>query len=322
MSDMPTKVSIQEEGPREGIQISAHPIATANKIRLVDALSETGLKEIQCASFVNPKRVPNWADAEIVAASVRKVPGVHYTVLWLNEKGFERASKVPGLYLKGALMTSPSEQFLTKNQNQTFETNAQALRNQLAMYREHGLHFFRASVAAAFGCNYAGEIDVADVIAAVERILRISEEGGVALDLLNLADTMGWATPRSIKEVVHGVRTQWPNLRLNLHLHNTRGMGIANAYAGLELGVDSFDGSIGGVGGCPFAAHKGAAGNVCTEDLVFMCEEMGIETGVDLDKLIEVARLGDEIFGYELRGSVMRGGSLSEIRGRSMAVPA
>lgn len=322
MPDIPKEVSIQEEGPREGIQISAHPIATADKIRLVDALSETGLKEIQCASFVNPKRVPNWADAEIVARSVRKLPGIKYTVLWLNEKGFERARQIPGLYLKGALMTSPSEQFLTKNQNQTFETNAQALRNQLATYKEHGLHFFRGSVAAAFGCNYDGDIAVADVIAAIERVLQIAEEGGVTLDLLNLADTMGWATPRSIKQVVHAVRERWPDMRLNLHLHNTRGMGIANAYAGLEMGVDSFDGSIGGVGGCPFAAHKGAAGNVCTEDLVFMCEEMGIKTGVDLDKLIEVARLGDEIFGYELRGSVMRGGSLSEIRKRSTAVPA
>ncbi len=144
----------------------------------------------------------------------------------------------------------------------------------------------------------------------------------MTLDILNLADTMGWATPLGIQRVVGAVRERWPSLRINLHLHNTRGMGIANAYAGLELGVDSFDGSIGGVGGCPFAAHKGAAGNVCTEDLVFMCEEMGIETGVNLDRLLEVARLGDEIFGYPLPGSVMRGGSLGEIRRAATMVSA
>ena len=318
MSDLPKSVSIQEEGPREGFQISAHPIATAQKIRLVDALSGTGLQEIQCASFVNPKRVPNWADAEDVARGVRKEPGVRYTVLWLNERGFERARAIPDLYFKGAMMTAASEPFLIENQNQTFAANEQMLRNSLELYKQQGLHFFRGSVAAAFGCNYAGEISTKDVVGAVERIMSVARDGGVTLDVLNLADTMGWATPLGIRRVVSAVRERWPDLRINLHLHNTRGMGIANAYAGLELGVDSFDGSIGGVGGCPFAAHKGAAGNVCTEDLVFMCEEMGITTGVNLERLIEVARLGDEIFGYPLRGSVMRGGSLSEARRASL----
>ena len=125
---------------------------------------------------------------------------------------------------------------------------------------------------------------------------------------------MGWATPQSIKRVVGAVREWWPALRITLHLHDTRGMGIANAYAGLEMGVDSFDASVAGLGGYPFAGHKGAAGNVCTEDLVLLCEEMGISTGIDLGKLIEAANLAEQIVGHPLPGSVMKGGSLEALR--------
>jgi hydroxymethylglutaryl-CoA lyase len=129
-----------------------------------------------------------------------------------------------------------------------------------------------------------------------------------------LADTMAWATPRKIRAVVDAVQDRFPELDITLHLHDTRGMGIANAYAGLEMGVRSFDASVAGLGGCPFAAHKGAAGNVCTEDLVFMCEEMGIDTGVDLDRLIDAASLAEEIVGHPLPGSVKQGGSLRRLR--------
>jgi hydroxymethylglutaryl-CoA lyase len=131
---------------------------------------------------------------------------------------------------------------------------------------------------------------------------------------LSLADTMAWATPLHIKRVVGAVRERWPDLRINLHLHDTRGLGVANAYAGLEMGVASFDASVAGLGGCPFAGHKGAAGNVCTEDLVFMCEEMGISTGIDVEKLIAAAQLAEEIVGHPLPGSVMRGGTLAKYR--------
>jgi hydroxymethylglutaryl-CoA lyase len=125
---------------------------------------------------------------------------------------------------------------------------------------------------------------------------------------------MAWATPQSIKRVVGAVRERWPDLRINLHLHDTRGLGLADAYAGLEMGVDSFDAAVAGLGGCPFAGHKGAAGNVCTEDLVFMCEEMGISTGVDLESLIQAAQLAEEVVGHPLPGSVMRGGTLARLR--------
>jgi hydroxymethylglutaryl-CoA lyase len=152
------------------------------------------------------------------------------------------------------------------------------------------------------------------VLGVVETAFEIAAEHDITLKRLSLADTMAWATPERIKRVVGAVRERWPELRINLHLHDTRGLGIANAYAGLEMGVDSFDASVAGLGGCPFAGHQGAAGNVCTEDLVFLCEEMGIATGVDLERLIAAAWLAEEIVGHPLPGSVMRGGSLARLR--------
>jgi hydroxymethylglutaryl-CoA lyase len=172
----------------------------------------------------------------------------------------------------------------------------------------------RGSLMAAFGCNFEGDIPVARVVALVGQILDVAQEHGVALEYVTLADTMAWATPLSIKRVVGALRERWPDLDIALHLHDTRGMAIANAYAGLEMGVTRFDSSVAGLGGCPFAGHRGAAGNVCSEDLVFLCHEMGIETGIDLDVLIECARLAEDVVGHPLPGSVMTGGTLAKYR--------
>lgn len=314
MSDMPKTISIQEEGPREGFQIEKRTIATDRKIALIDALSRTGLQEIQVASYVNPQKVPGWADAEAVVAGIDRRPGVRYTALWLNEKGFQRAAAATGLHLKGSLSTSASESFMVRNQNQDFAANDRVIANNLALYRQHGIGYIRLGVAAAFGCNFEGDVAPARVVDRIAAVERLVAEAGYAIDVLTLADTMAWANPESVKQVVGAVRERWPARRLILHLHDTRGMAIANAYAGLQMGVDSFDSSVAGLGGCPFAAHKGAAGNVCTEDLVFLCEEMGIRTGVDLDSLIDAARLAEEIFERPLPGSVMRGGNLASMR--------
>jgi hydroxymethylglutaryl-CoA lyase len=167
---------------------------------------------------------------------------------------------------------------------------------------------------AAFGCNFEGDIAPEKVVSMVDEIVRIAAAHGEAIEVLSLADTMAWATPESIKRVVGAVRNRHPSLQLSLHLHDTRGMGIANAYAGLQMGVDRFDASVAGLGGCPFAGHKSAAGNVCTEDLVFMCEEMGISTGIDLERLLDCARLAEDIVSHALPGAVMHGGSLKKLR--------
>jgi hydroxymethylglutaryl-CoA lyase len=315
MSDLPRRVDIHEEGPREGFQIEPGPISTERKVALIDALSATGLKRIQIASFVNPKRVPGWADAEAVVAGIHPRDGIRYSALWLNEKGLERAVALKDrLSLRGTISLCTSEPFIRRNQNRDLAENVRVQHAQIEIFKANGIPVESISMMAAFGCNFAGDIPVSTVTATVAQGFEIAAAHDLTIKSLSLADTMAWATPLSIKRVVGAVRERWPELRINLHLHDTRGLGVANAYAGLEMGVSSFDSSVAGLGGCPFAGHKGAAGNVCTEDLVFMCEEMGIATGIDIEALIAAARLAEEIVGHPLPGSVMRGGTLAKYR--------
>jgi len=316
MSDIPSRVQINEEGPREGFQFEKGPIPTARKIELIDRLSETGLNHIQVASFVNPNRVPGWADADQVVAGFKRRPGVEYTALWLNLKGFQRALASGRLDIKGSFSLTASETFLQRNQQRSMDDNIRAARETIEMYKQHNILLDRAGIMAAFGCNFEGEVPHQRVLDLIQLLLDISAEHGVRPRIFSLADTMAWATPKSVKELVGKVRNRYPDLTLSLHLHDTRGMGIANAYAGLEMGVAIYDATVAGLGGCPFAAHKGAAGNVCTEDLVFMLDETGIETGIDLDKLIEVAQLAEDIVGHPLPGSVKMGGSLKALRSK------
>jgi hydroxymethylglutaryl-CoA lyase len=318
MSDLPKTVSIQEEGPREGFQIEKGPIATARKVELIDALSQTGVKQIQVVSFVSPNAVPQMADAEDVVRAFKAKSGVRYTALWLNERGFERALACRRLDLVASVTLTASETFLKRNQRRTMAENLVAQRISISNYKAKGIPLESAGIMAAFGCNFEGEVPPQRVIELIGQVLEIAAEQDVKIKKLTLADTMAWATPASIKRLVGLVRERYPDLRITLHLHDTRGMGIANAYAGLEMGVDSFDAAVAGLGGCPFAAHAGAAGNVCTEDLVFMCQEMGIDAGVDLEALIAVARLAEDIVGHPLPGSVMRGGSLDALRRRGL----
>jgi hydroxymethylglutaryl-CoA lyase len=318
MSDLPRAVHITEEGPREGFQIEKGPIATARKIALIDALSQTGLDHIQVVSFVNPKAVPGMADAEDVVRGITPRDGVAYTALWLNEKGFERALKFSDrLSNAGTIQLSASEKFSLRNQNRNAAQQLAAQHAIVEHYKAAGVAVERGSIMAAFGCNFEGDVPASRIVALVQQILDVADEHGVALEYLTLADTMAWATPLAIKRAVGALRERWPDLDIALHLHDTRGMAIANAYAGLEMGVTRFDSSVAGLGGCPFAGHQGAAGNVCTEDLVFLCDEFGIETGIDLDALIECARLAEDIVGHPLPGSVMKGGTLERFRQKS-----
>jgi hydroxymethylglutaryl-CoA lyase len=318
MSDLPRAVHITEEGPREGFQIEKGPIATARKIALIDALSQTGLDHIQIVSFVNPKAVPGMADAEDVVRGITPRDGVAYTALWLNEKGFERALKFSDrLSNAGTIQLSASEKFSLRNQNRNAAQQLAAQHAIVEHYKAAGVAVERGSIMAAFGCNFEGDVPASRMVALVQQILDVAQEHGVTLKYCTLADTMAWATPLTIKRAVGALRECWPDLDIALHLHDTRGMAIANAYAGLEMGVTRFDSSVAGLGGCPFAGHQGAAGNVCTEDLVFLCDEFGIETGIDLDALIECARLAEDIVGHPLPGSVMKGGSLERFRQKS-----
>ena len=314
---LPNRVHIYEEGPREGFQIEKGPIATARKIELIDALSQTGLTDIQIVSFVNPRRVPGMADAEDVVRGITPKAGIAYTGLWLNEQGFERAVATGRLAIKGTIVLCGSETFLKRNQNRDFAAQAASQRALMERYQALGIPVERGSIMASFGCNFEGAVPVERIVDVVGQMLEMAREHGVTLRYISLADTMAWATPESIKRVIGAVRDKYPEIELGLHLHDTRGMGVANAYAGLEMGITRFDAAVAGLGGCPFAGHAGAAGNVCTEDLVFMCDEMGIETGIDLETLLDCARLAEDVVGHPLPGSVMKGGSLERLRERA-----
>ena len=315
MSDLPNFVTINEEGPREGFQIEPGPISTANKIKLIDALSETGLKNIQACSFVNPRLVPGWADAEAVVEGFTAVKGIKYTGLYFNGNGLDRALKYQGkLTLSGSISLTASEGFTKKNLNRSHAENVAAMKRQASLHLDNKINVNRIGVMAAFGCNYQGDIAPDVVVNTLKDGMMIAEETGSEITVFSLADTMGWAAPHRIERVLGEVRNQWPEMEISLHLHDTRGLAVANAYAGLKMGIRSFDTTVGGLGGCPFAGQPKAAGNICTEELVLLCEELGIKTGVDLDVLIEVGRLAEDIVGHQLPGELIHAGSLDAFR--------
>ncbi|MEC8235287.1 MAG: hydroxymethylglutaryl-CoA lyase, partial [Pseudomonadota bacterium] len=296
MSDLPSTVEIHEEGPREGFQIEPGPISTVDKVKLIDALSKTGLKHIQACSFVNPRLVPGWADAEKVVESFDAHEDVEYTGLYFNGNGLDRALAFKDkLTISGSISLTASEGFTKKNLNRTHAENMAAMERHVMSHLELGIPVNRIGVMAAFGCNYQGDISPATVIKTLEDGMQIAAKTGAEITLFSLADTMGWAAPHRIERVVGEVRNVWPDMTISLHLHDTRGLAIANAYSALKMGVRQFDSTVGGLGGCPFAGQPKAAGNICTEELVLLCEELGIATGVDLDQLIEVGRLAEDI---------------------------
>ena len=315
MSDLPKYVEIHEEGPREGFQIEPGPISTADKIRLIEALAETGLHHVQACSFVNPRIVPGWADAEAVVEGFKAKPGIHYTGLYFNGNGMDRALAFKDkLTIAGSISLTASVGFTKKNLNRTPEENLAAMRRQTELHLSRGIPVNRLGVMAAFGCNYQGDISPATVVSTLEDGMKIAEETGAKIDVFSLADTMGWGAPHRMEKVIGEVRNRWPDMKIALHLHDTRGLAVANAHAALKMGVSQFDSSVGGLGGCPFAGQPKAAGNICTEELVLLCEEMGIETGVDLDHLIEVGRMAEEIVGHQLPSELIHAGSLDAFR--------
>ncbi|MES3000753.1 MAG: hydroxymethylglutaryl-CoA lyase [Pseudomonadota bacterium] len=314
---LPQRITIHELGPREGMQIEKNPVATSEKIRLIDMLSECHFPEIEVTSFVSPKWVPQMADAEDVVAGFTRRPGTQYTAIYLNTQGLQRAVMTGKLDVQGSLSVTASEAFSRKNTNRSIAETFEEAEKRIEGFKRFDVVPKEVSVMAAFGCNYEGDIDQDHVVRLVERLLAMAGEHGLPIELVQLADTMGWANPFAIRRMVGKIQDKWPDLRINLHLHDTRGMGLANALAAMEMGVDDFDSAVAGLGGCPYAGFKDAPGNIATEDLVHMCREIGVETGVDLERLLEVAREAESIVGHPLPGKVMRGGHLGMYRGRA-----
>jgi hydroxymethylglutaryl-CoA lyase len=320
MSDMPSHVTIKEVGPREGFQFEKGGIDLAAKIALVDALSETGLATIEFTSFVSPKWVPQMADAEEMVAGIKRTPGVAYEAIWLNEAGLERAARLrDSLALRPMFGVAATDTFSRKNTNRGVDEKIAELPGWARRYQALGMDWIDVGVMAAFGCNYEGDVSPAQVVAVIEKVEAQAVGCGSRLGRIGLADTMGWANPRQIKRLIGVVRGRWPEVPIKLHLHDTRALAIANVVAALEMGVDCFDSAVAGMGGCPFAAHKGAAGNVTTEDVVFLCRELGIETGVDLDAMIEAGQLAERVVGHPLPGKLKSGGNLDKYRARARA---
>ena len=296
-----TQLEINEVAPRDGFQIEATFIPTADKIRLIDALSATGLARIEATSFVSPKAIPHLRDAAEVVAGIQRRPGVAITVLVPNVKGAERA--LAGGVDEVNLVMSASDSHGLANLRMTPEQSLEQFAAIVDSVRAHpagGEVFINASLSTSFGCPFEGEVPEARVLDLVERQLALGVQG------VTLCDTTGMANPAQVARLCEAAQARFPGVPFTLHFHNTRGMGLANALAAWQTGITRFDASLGGLGGCPYA--PGATGNVCTEDLVHMFEQMGVPTGVDLDALLAASAMLPELVGHDTPGQVVKAG--------------
>ena len=296
------RIYINDVGVRDGFQIEKSFIPTETKIAFIDQLSKTGLAKIEATSFVHPKFVPNMADAETVLANIQRMAGVRYTALTPNIKGMDRAI---ACHQSGAaidemnLFMSASETHNMANVKRTTAQSLQEFAEMVPMAKRVGIRT-NGTVSTSFGCPFEGVVSDARVMEIAEKYLAIG------FDSLTFADTTGMANPRQVERMMRDAKQRFSDIEITLHFHNTRGMGLANVVAGIAAGVVHYDASIAGLGGCPFA--PGATGNICTEDLVNMLQDMGLDTGIDLDKLLAAAVKIPAIVGHDVPGQVMKAG--------------
>jgi hydroxymethylglutaryl-CoA lyase len=299
---MSQRIYIHDVGARDGLQIEPQFVPTEQKIELIDRLSETGIDKIEATSFVSPKAVPNMRDAEAVMAGIHRNPSVTYVALVPNARGAERAMGADLDQI--VLVVSVSETHNRANVRRSVAQSFEGFREVFDVVRGSRTGVIGA-LATSFGCPFEGVIPEQQVEDAVARYVDLGVAG------VTLADTTGMANPRQVEALVRRVRKRWPELELALHFHNTRGMGLANVLAGLNAGVVRYEGTLGGLGGCPFA--PGATGNICTEDLVHMLQSMGYDTGVDLDKLLAASRRLGDIVAHDLPGQVVKAGKSTDL---------
>lgn len=298
----PQSVTIVEVGPRDGFQMEKTFIPTDLKVRVIDLLSEAGLRSIEATSFVNPKVIPQMADADEVMARIARRPGTTYKALVPNLKGAERAIEAKADALE--LVIVASESYNRKNVGMSVDQSLAACAEiaRLASARSIPLEVV---IGTSFGCPIEGPVPEAQV----ERIARAV--GAIGAARLSLADSIGSGNPVQVTRLVGRIRNALPGMPLSLHLHNTRGLGLANALAGFQAGIDTFDAGLGGLGGCP--VFPGATGNVATEDMVNLFEEMGVSTGIDLEKIREASRLMQQFLDRPLPSYVLRVGTAHEL---------
>lgn len=292
---LPVKVWIREVGPRDGLQMEKKFIPTERKVSLISSLVEAGLKKIEVTSFVNPKAVAQLKDAEEVVRLLKANDQVEFSALVLNKRGMERAvaSGIPEV----VLVVSATETHSLRNGGRSISQVLQEMSRMARFGAKEGIRL-RGAVAVAFGCPFEGEVPVA----ALERVVGAMSESGIRQ--ITLADTAGLASPVQVRRVLQFFRDQYRDIAWGLHFHDTRGLALVNVYAGLEEGVTLFESSVGGLGGCPFIPN--AAGNVATEDLVNMLAMLGLETGVDLEKLVKIAGELESLLGRTLPSRLLR----------------
>jgi hydroxymethylglutaryl-CoA lyase len=304
MSDLPGRISLREVGPRDGLQ-NEDPVPTEAKVELIDALSGTGVGRIEAVSFVHPKAIPQMADAAEVWSKVHRAGDVRYSALVPNLRGAERALEAGFTELE--VVVSASDTHNRKNINRSTDESLDDIAKIIELAHGSGATC-QVIVSTAWGCPYEGDVPVERVVGVASRAVR---DGA---DSASFGDTTGMATPPRVTRLVGDFRMANPDTSLNLHFHNTRGTGLANVLAALQLGVADFDASVGGLGGCPYA--PGATGNIASEELVHMVEDMGVATGVDLGSLIDVAARAERMVGHTLPSQVLRAGP------RSRTIPA
>jgi hydroxymethylglutaryl-CoA lyase len=289
------KITVVEVGPRDGLQNEAAAVSTADKIEFVNRLSAANLPVIEVSAFVSPKWVPQMADAAEVFAGIERRPGIRYTALVPNLAGLDRA--IAASVQEVAIFAASSETFSRKNINQTIEESFATFKQVCETAREWGI-LVRGYLSTCFGCPYEGSVPVARVAALAGRLLDLGVFEVV------LSDTIGVAHPGQVAEVVGAVAERVPSEHLALHCHDTRGTALANVLTALQMGIYTFDASAGGLGGCPYA--PGATGNLATEDLVYMLNGLGIETGVDLDALVAASLFMERTLGHQLPSRYLR----------------
>ena len=296
MSDLPERLSLREVGPRDGLQNEA-PVPTESKVALINALSQTGVSRIEAVSFVHPRAIPQMADAAEVWDAVTVSPDVRYSALVPNLKGAERA--LDAGFREIEVVVSASDTHNRKNLNRPTAESLDEISALVTLAHDRGATC-QVIVSTAWGCPYEGEVPVERVLAVAGRAV---SDGA---DAISYGDTTGMATPSRVTALVGETRMAHPAVPLNLHFHNTRGTGLANVLAALQLGVSDFDASVGGLGGCPYA--PGASGNIATEELVHMVEDMGVATGIDLEAMVDVAAQAEKLVGRALPSQVLRAG--------------
>ena len=301
--NLPENVTIVEVGPRDGLQARAAIVPTDTKIALVDALSETGLGTVEVTSFVSAKAVPQLADADEVMKGIQRKNGVRYRVLVPNLVGARRAVESEADEINFVL--SASETFNRNNVRRSVEESLCEFQGLVDYLRTGEIKRISVALATSFGCPFEGKIAPEKVVTLAQRLRDAGATGII------LADTTGMANPIGVKELLDALSQELPMDEVAVHFHNTRGSGLANALSALQCGVATFEGSVGGMGGCPFA--PGATGNVPTEDMVNMFEEMGIDAGVNLPKLLACAKLAEEMVGEKLPGQVMKAGRTCDL---------